>query len=244
MQATIAAAEPAAPERRGWCMRVLAIEDSQMFLDLVRSHLTKRGFIVDAAGTLAEGLMLMSAGGHDVILLDLNLPDGDGSEVLDQLRRMRSATPVIVLSARGEILDRVDLLDAGADDYLVKPFDLDELVSRIRAVIRRGTSRKVEQLAFADVVFDQGNRQAIVNGRPLALRPREGALLEILLRRAGEPIHRELLLSSLYSLDEEIGSNTLDVHVHHLRRKLAEAGARVTIATVRGHGYVLQGRDN
>ena len=225
-------------------MRILAIEDSQKFLDLMRSHLTKRGFIVDTAETLADGLMMLSGGEHDVILLDLNLPDGDGAEIIDELRRTHRPTPVIVLSARGEILDRVDLLDAGADDYLVKPFDLDELVSRIRAVARRGTSRKEERLAFAGVEFDQGNRQMIVNGRAVALRPREAALIEVLLRRAGEPIHRELLLSSLYRLDEEIGSNTLDVHVHHLRRRLAEAGAHVAIATVRGHGYVLQGRDN
>ena len=224
-------------------MRVLAIEDNRQFLDLMRSHLAKHGFSVDTAETAADGLALAAAGKHDVILLDLGLPDGDGGDLLAELRRARSPVPIIVLSARGAILDRVGLLDAGADDYLVKPFDLDELVARVRAVSRRGTAQQEERLAFADLVFDRRNRQAIVNGRAIGLRAREAVLLEALLRRAGEPIHREMLLSSLYSLDEEIGSNTLEVHVHHLRRRLAEAGARVSIATVRGHGYALRCRE-
>jgi DNA-binding response OmpR family regulator len=209
----------------------------------VRSHLAKHGFIVDTAMTATDGLIVAAAGEHDVILLDLALPDGDGSQIVEELRRARRPVPIIVLSARSAILDRVGLLDLGADDYLVKPFDLDELVARIRAVTRRGAAREEERLAFADLEFDRRTRQAIVNGCPVALRPREAALLEALLRRAGEAIHREMLLSSLYTLDEEIGSNTLDVHVHHLRRRLAEAGARVSIATVRGHGYALRGRD-
>jgi DNA-binding response OmpR family regulator len=224
-------------------MRVLAIEDNRRFVDLMRSHLTKRGFAVDVAETLADGLIMVSSGSHDVILLDLSLPDGDGKEFIDRFRRERSATPIIVLSARGEIAERLGSFDMGADDYLVKPFDLDELVARMRAVTRRGPSRKEEALSFSDVVFDQRRRAVHVNGRLVTLRPREAALLELLLRRAGEPIHREMLLSSLYNLDEEIGSNALDVHVHHLRRRLAAAGARVSIATVRGHGYALRGHD-
>jgi DNA-binding response OmpR family regulator len=224
-------------------MRVLAIEDNRRFVDLMRSHLSKRGFAVDVAETLADGLAMASSGSHDVVLLDLSLPDGDGKDFIDRLRRERSATPIIVLSARGEIAERLGSLDLGADDYLVKPFDLDELVARIRAVTRRGVPRQAEALSFADVVFDQLRRVVHVNGRIIPLRPREAALLELLLRRAGEPIHRDMLLSSLYNLDEEIGSNALDVHVHHLRRRLADAGARVSITTVRGHGYALRGRD-
>ena len=224
-------------------MRVLAIEDNQRFLELMRSHLKKRGFTVDTAETLADGLVMSSSGDHDVVLLDLSLPDGDGAEIIDRLRRERSPTPIIVISARGEIVDRLGSLDAGADDYLVKPFDLDELVARIRAIARRGVARKEEALSFGDVAFDRRRHQVSVNGRNVTLRPRETALLELLLRRAGEPIHRDMLLSSLYSLNEEIGSNVLDVHVHHLRRRLAEAGARVTIATVRGYGYAMRGED-
>jgi DNA-binding response OmpR family regulator len=226
-------------------MKVLAIEDNRPFLDLLRANLTKRGFTVDAAETLEDGTALALAGGYDAILLDLGLPDGDGKQVVDRLRRARDPVPVLVLSARGAIGDRVALLDSGADDYLVKPVDFDELASRIHAVVRRSANRDEAPqsgLAFADIIFDQRNRQAIVNGRPVELRPREAALLEALLRRAGEPVHREALLSSLYSLDEEIGSNALDVHVHHLRRRLAEAGAGATIATVRGLGYALRGR--
>jgi two-component system, OmpR family, response regulator len=224
-------------------MRILAIEDNRPYLDLMRSHLAKHGFVVDTAETLAGGLELAGTGEHDVILLDLGLPDGDGAAVIEELRRRQSPIPVIVLTARGAILDRISLLDTGADDYIVKPVDFDELVARIRAVARRGPSRRQERLAFANLVFDRQSRQAIIDGRPIALRPREATLLDALLRRAGEPVHRDLLLSSIYSLDEEIGSNTLDVHVHHLRRRLAEAGARVSIATVRGHGYALRGHD-
>ncbi len=222
-------------------MRVLAIEDNRRFLDLMRSHLRKRGFTVDTADTLADGLIMASSSGYEVVLLDLLLPDGDGGEVIDRLRCERSLVPIIVLSARGEITDRLGAFDSGADDYLVKPFDLDELVARIRAVVRRGPSRKEDTLAFADVVFDRRRRLVLANGHIVGLRPREVAVFELLLQRAGEPIHRDLLLSGLYSLDEEIGSNALDVHLHHLRRKLADAGARVRIATVRGYGYALRG---
>src|SRR5260221_1960192 len=132
-------------------MRVLAIEDNRRFLDLMRSHLKKHGFTVDAAETLAEGVAMLSAGCHDVVLLDLSLPDGDGAQLIDQLRRERSPVPIIVLSAHGEISSRIGSLDSGADDYLVKPFDLEELVARIRAGARPGSCRKEEALEFADV---------------------------------------------------------------------------------------------
>lgn len=224
-------------------MRILVIEDNRQFLDLLRPHLSKHGFAVDTAETCVNGLALALDGGYEVILLDLTLPDGDGIGIVEELRRSEREEPILVLSARGEITDRIELLERGADDYLVKPFDLDELVARIRAVTRRGKTSQPEIPAFAGVAFDRRSRQAIVEGRPVTLRPREASLLEALLRRAGEPIHREVLLAGLYGLDEEIGSNTLDVHVHHLRRRLAEAGARVTIATLRGHGYALRGEN-
>jgi two-component system, OmpR family, response regulator QseB len=218
-------------------MHVLAIEDNPRFLELMRSHLTTRGFTVNTAETLADGMVMAAASCYDVVLLDLSLPDGDGKEFIDWIRHERGSMPIIVLSARSEIADRLDSLDMGADDYLVKPFDFDELVARMHAVARRGTLRNNGTLVFGDVEFDQRRRQVLVNGQIVTLRPRETALLELLLRHAGEPIHRDML----YSLDEEIGSNVLDVHVHHLRRRLAEAGARVSIATVRGHGYALRG---
>ena len=159
------------------------------------------------------------------------------------LRRARDPVPILVLSARGGIGDRVALLDL-APMNLVKPVDFEELAARIHAIARRSAGRSEAPqpgLVFADIMFDPRNRHAIVNGRPVELRPREATLLEALMRRAGEPVHRDALLSSLYSLDEEIGSNALDVHVHHLRRRLAEAGAHATISTVRGLGYTLRG---
>jgi DNA-binding response OmpR family regulator len=205
------------------------------------SHLAKHGFAVDTAETLTDAMLMVSADVYDAILLDLVLPDGNGARVLEELRRQNRASPVIIITSRGEIAERVNLLDLGADDYLVKPFDLDELAARIRAVSRRGSVQQEPLLVFSNLEFDRSNREMIVRGQRIGLRPREAALLEVLLRRAGTPVHREMLLSSLYSLDEEIGSNALDVHVHHLRRRLADAGAQVTIATVRGHGYALRG---
>ena len=222
-------------------MRVLAIEDNPRFLELMQSHLTTRGSTVNTAETLADGMVMAAASCHDLVLLDLSLPDGDGKEFIDWIRHERSSIPIIVLSARSELAERLGSLDIGADDYIVKPFDLDELVARMHAVARRGTLRNNGTLVFGDVEFDQRRRQVLVNGQIVTLRPRETALLELLLRHAGEPIHRDMLLAGLYSLDEEIGSNVLDVHVHHLRRRLSEAGARVSIATVRGHGYALRG---
>jgi DNA-binding response OmpR family regulator len=221
-------------------MRVLAIEDNLRFLELMRSHSRTRGFTVNTAETLSDGMVMAAASSHDVVLLDLSLPDGDGKEFIDWIRHERSSMPIIVLSARSELADRLDSFELGADDYLVKPFDLDELVARMHAVARRGTLCNGSTLAFADVELDQRRRQVLVNGQIVKLRPRETALLELLLRHAGEPINRDML----YSLDEEIGSNVLDVHVHHLRRRLAEAGARVSIATVRGHGYALRGDEH
>jgi two-component system, OmpR family, response regulator QseB len=223
-------------------MRLLLIEDDAMIGDSVRKALRQEGFTVDWLKDGKSAELALDERVHDLVLLDLGLPKKDGIDVLQALRSKGNPVPVLVLTARDAVPDRVAGLDACADDYLVKPFDLDELVARIRAVARRGVARETENLAFADLVFDRRSRQTVINGQAVTLRPREAALLEALLRRAGEPVHRELLLSSLYSLDEEIGSNTLDVHVHHLRRRLAEAGARVSIATMRGHGYALRAR--
>lgn len=224
-------------------MHVLLVEDNPSLLELVRSHLKKIGHTVDRVQTLSDALMLASDGDHDMVLLDLGLPDGDGLSVLRELRRKGNLVPVIVLSARGTLDDRISSLDAGADDYMIKPFNLDELVARIRAIERRGTSRREQRLACGNLVFDERSHQAAVDGVHLNLRRREAALLIVLMRRAGELVHRDQLISSLYAFDEEIGSNALDVHVHHLRRRLAEAKASVTIETVRGLGYALRGHN-
>jgi DNA-binding response OmpR family regulator len=166
-------------------LHLLLVEDNQQLLGLLSSHLGKHGFAVDTAETLADALVMVGADVYDAILLDLGLPDGEGARVLEELRRQNRATPVIVLSSRGEIAERVNLLDLGANDYLVKPFDLDELGARIRAVTRRGSLQAEPLLTYAGLEFDRRNREAIVGGQRLALRPREAALLEVLLRRAG-----------------------------------------------------------
>ncbi|HLY46845.1 MAG TPA: response regulator transcription factor [Stellaceae bacterium] len=225
-------------------MRVLVIANEISADRLVSRHLTRHGFVVDEAASREEAPASVAATRYDCVLLGLALPDGGGSALVRRLRRDGGLVPVIVLAAGATAADRIGLLEAGADDCLAKPFDLDELVARIRVVTRRGRVNEEQPLRLADLSFYPNRRAAIVGGRPLILRRRELALLEALLRSAGQPIHRDQLTSRLYSADEEIGSNSLDVQVHHLRQRLADAGAKVRIATIRGLGYALQAHDD
>lgn len=220
-------------------MRILLIEAKAASCAGLRSHLTKSGFAVDLADRASAPEM---AEGHryEVILLDLIASDADAALRIAALRRDGGMAPVIALSEAGGAGNRIKLLEAGADDVLTRPFDLGELVARVRVVTRRGRMGEEQPLLIADLSFFPAQQLALVNDKALLLRPRELALLEALLRRAGRPVRREQLLSHVYAADEEIGSNSLDVHVHNLRQKLAAAGANVKLATVRGVGYALQ----
>lgn len=176
---------------------------------------------------------------YDLVVLDLGLPDGDGLAVLQAARACREGLPVLMLTARDAVEDRVAGLDAGADDYLVKPFATQELVSRIKALLRRPGLALGITLEAGDLSLDTVGRAALVGGRPLALPRQELAILEHLLRRLGRVVPRAVLEDKLYGQGEEIASNAIPVHIHHLRRKLAEARAGCTIQTVRGIGYFL-----
>jgi two-component system OmpR family response regulator len=227
-------------------MRVLVVEDKPAFLRLICSHLTKHGFVVDGVETIKDALATVRSASYDMVLLDLMLPDGHGGAFMNELRREGRKVPVIVMSAHGGLADRINLLDGGADDYLVKPFDFDELIARIRAIIRRRFSSRPDaerQLMFSNIIFYPEGRFVAVNGRNVTLRRHEAALLETLFSRAGEPVDRGHLMSCVYSEPGEIGSNSLAVHIHHLREKLREAEAKVYITSVRGVGYALQYRD-
>lgn len=220
-------------------MRLLTIEDEQELAELTAGALGRAGFAVDIAGSLAEAEEAVAVMSYDAIILDLGLGDGDGLSLLRSLRGHGASVPVLILTARDALEDRVIGLDSGADDYVLKPFHMAELISRIRAVLRRPNSALGVRLEIGNLVFETAHRQVTVSDRIVSLSTRELALLEILLRRAERVVTREAIEQSLYSFEADLGSNALEVLVHRLRRKLQEAGAALQIHTLRGVGYLL-----
>ncbi|HUZ64025.1 MAG TPA: response regulator transcription factor [Acetobacteraceae bacterium] len=220
-------------------MRLLAIEDEQELAELLHRALGRAGFAVDLAPDLAGAEDHLGVAPYDAVILDLALPDGDGLALLRRLRARDAAVPVLILTARDGPEDRVAGLDAGADDYLVKPFHMPELVSRLRALLRRPNAALGLRLELGNLAFDTVTRDVLAAGSPLRLSPRETALLEMLLRRPGRVIPREAIEQSLYSFDEPLGSNAIEVLVHRLRRKLLDSGVDVQVHTLRGVGYLL-----
>src|SRR6187399_232825 len=210
-------------------MRILLVEDEAEMADALASALQRYDMVVDHAPTLAEAEEAISADVHAAVLLDRQLPDGDGLALIPKLRARADGVPIIVLTARGELADRIAGLDTGADDYLGKPFAVEELLARLRAVLRRPADLPPETMRLGRLSFDLGNREASVAGQPLDLPRRELLVLEALLRRMGRTVTRSSLEEAVYSIDDEIQSNALDTHVSRLRRKLSEADARVEI---------------
>lgn len=220
-------------------MRLLLIEDNQRLAGMVAQGLAREGYVVDQRTTLAQAGEALDVAPYDLILLDLGLPDGDGRELLRQRRRAGLRTPVLVLTARSGLDDRVAGLDSGADDYLVKPFEIAELAARCRALLRRPGSTLSTVLAVGDVEVDPANHIIRLAGVEADIPPREFALLELMARRQGAVVSREQLEHSLYSLDAEVSPNALEAVVSRLRRRLTQAGARVRLRTVHGVGYAL-----
>lgn len=221
-------------------MRILLVEDEIEMAAALRAALARRGFVVDRVRTLEEARIALKESGVRAVLLDRRLPDGDGLSLLPVLRAMADPPPVIVLTALGQTMERVEGLDAGADDYLVKPFELDELLARLRAVARRRAGAAVEPLTLGALSFDTVHREAQVGGQSLPLPRREIALLDVLLRRAGRVVLRETIEAALFGFDDAPASNTLDSHVSRLRRRLSDAGAGVAIHALRGVGYMAK----
>jgi len=219
-------------------MRLLLVEDDATLGDAVREYLAEQGHVVDWAQNVADA-RAAAFEPFDAILLDWRLPDGSG---VDWLRRLRAhvganqRAPVLLLTARDQLNDRIEGLDAGADDYLVKPFELAELAARVRAVARRAVGQPQTLLHAGGIALDPAARQVTLGGRPVELTAREYALLEALLRRAGHIVSRGDLEQLLYGYDADVASNTIEVHLSSLRRKLG----RGAIETVRGMGYRLQ----
>jgi len=216
-------------------MRLLLVEDDRMIGESLRSALRLEGYAVDWVRDAAAAQSTLASERFDLLLLDLGLPKGDGLDVLRSLRDRNDATPTIVLTARDGLGDRVVGLDAGADDYLVKPFELDELNARIRAVLRRHSGRAQPVLTHGGVTLDPATRQVSKDGHPVLLSAREFAVLEALMVRPGALLSRAQLEDRLYGWGEEIESNAVSVYIHQLRRKL---GADF-IQNVRGVGYFV-----
>jgi DNA-binding response OmpR family regulator len=220
-------------------VRLLLIEDNERFAALLRQGLASAGFAVDVLTTAKDASAALETGRWDIVVLDRGLPDADGLDVLTDMRRRSDTTPVLILTAHGSLKDRVTGLQSGADDYLVKPFALEELVARLQALLRRPGNLLGLALRLGNLTLDTVARQVFVDERPIAFSAREIAVLEHLMRRSGRVVAKTLLESSLYGPSQEVGSNALEVHVHRLRRHLAETGASVEVHTVRGVGYMI-----
>ena len=216
-------------------MRILLVEDDELLGDGVEAGLKQAGYAVDWVRDGVAAELALRNGGHDAVILDLGLPRKPGLDVLAQTRRAGNRIPVLILTARDTVDDRIKGLDAGADDYLVKPFDLHELTARVRALIRRAHDAPAPVLRIAGIELDPAARTVHYDGKLLDLPAREFGLLHALLLNAGRVLTREQLGAALYGWGEEIESNAIDVHIHHLRRKLAPDAIR----TVRGVGYMI-----
>ncbi|MDA8383936.1 MAG: response regulator [Betaproteobacteria bacterium] len=216
-------------------MRLLLVEDDALLGDAVRAGLMQDGYSVDWVDDGRAAALALEAEPYALVVLDLGLPQMSGLEVLKRLRERGVGIPVLILTARDAVGDRVRGLDSGADDYLVKPFDLNELAARIRALLRRRAGRAAPRLVHGDVILDPGARTVSLAGSPVDLTHREFALLQELLENSGRVLSREHLGDSLYGWNEEVESNTVEVHIHHLRKKLRPG----LIRTVRGVGYMI-----
>jgi len=222
-------------QSRSRALRILLVEDDPLIGGAVRDHAAADGHAVDWARTLAEAAELRDVAAYELILLDLRLPDGDGLNLLKAIRASRNATPAIILTARDQISDRIAGLNNGADDYLVKPFDLGELSARIHAVARRAQQRATPVIEIGDLRVEPATRQVSVAGTPLDLTAREWAVLERLGSRPGAIVSKEQIEEALYAFGAEVESNTVEVYVSRLRKKIGQD----RVVTVRGLGYRL-----
>lgn len=221
-------------------MRVLIVEDNDRLATLIVDGLQRRGFSCDIAGCLASADSAMDGAAYDALVLDLGLPDGDGVEWLAARRRCGPVAPAIIQTARGALEDRVTGLDAGADDYVVKPVEIDELAARLRALLRRPGPRMRTILEVGALEFDASKRSAQYSGNPIELSRREADLLELLMRRAGTVVPRGVIEDALYSFNEPVTPNAVEAAMSRLRRKLDEVGASDSLHTIRGIGYMLR----
>jgi len=219
-------------------MRVLVIEDDATLGRALQEFLAGQGYAVDWLADGQRGLLAIKNYTYDLLVLDLNLPDIDGLDVLRQLRQRGHHVPALLLTARDSLADRVAGLDAGADDYLSKPFELDELAARVRAFARRHLSMAVPVIEFGNISLDTVHREVRVAGQLLTISVRELSVLEMLLSRAGKIVTKQQITQTLSAIDADFSENAVEVYVYRLRKRLE--GARASIKTVRGFGYMLE----
>ncbi len=217
-------------------MRLLLVEDDELLGDAVKTGLTQYGYVVDWLKDGEAALAALKTEGFELIILDLGLPKLSGLNLLQMIRQSGNATPVIILTARESVEDRVKGLDCGADDYLVKPFDLNELSARIRALVRRSQGRADATLIYRNITLDPAAHTVMVDDEIVNVPRREFALLQKLLENTGQVLSREQLMQSLYGWEEDVDSNALEVHIHNLRKKLNAHFIR----TIRGVGYMAE----
>ena len=221
-------------------MRVLVVEDDRKMVRILRQGLDEEGWAVDTAADGDEALTKAAINTYDCLVLDVNLPGADGFEVCRRLREREVWAPILMLTARDAVVDRVAGLDAGADDYLTKPFSFDELLARLRALVRRGAGQRPARLEVGDLVVDPATREVTRAGRRIDLTAKEYALLEFLARHAGEVVTRTRILEHVWDVNYAGLSNVVDVYVGYLRAKVDRPFATPLVHTVRGAGYVLR----
>jgi len=221
-------------------VRILVVEDDALLAEGLTSVLTRAGHVVEHATTGRHADILLVDEAFDLVVLDVGLPDIDGFEVLRRLRQRHSATNVLVLTARDAVEDRVRGLDLGADDYLTKPFSVNEFEARVRALLRRGAA-PAAAWSVAGMTVDVAAKRIRIDDRPVDLTPREWALLELFLTHPGRVLSKDQIAESLFTFDEQLSANAIEVHVSRLRTKIQPVGAH--IRTVRGFGYLWEGSD-
>lgn len=224
---------------RGRAMRLLIVEDSLELVRILRQRLDEAGFAIDHAGTAEDALLMLDVGRYAAIVLDIGLPDGDGRDVVRTMRAHGDVTPVIILTARGSVADRVEGLANGSDDYLVKPFAPEELIARIQALLRRTGMMVDREIACGNITYDPALRDVSIGGVATILSARELEILAALIQRRERVVGKAQLEAQLFGMGDDLGSNAVEVYVHRVRRRLVDAGATAEIVTVRGVGYML-----
>jgi DNA-binding response OmpR family regulator len=220
-------------------MRLLIVEDNIELSRLLSGGLLAAGYEADVVSTVSEARDAVRCVSYAAMILDLGLPDGDGPSVLVELRRRMDPLPVLVLTARDGLQDRVNGLRSGADDYLAKPFALEELLARLEAVLRRPGQLLGSSLTLANLVYDTESRQIFIDDAPRTFSARETSVLEILLRRHGRVVPKKNVEDHIFGLGGDVGSNAIEVYVSRLRKQLVESGAKIVIHTIRGVGYLM-----
>src|SRR6266568_458041 len=220
-------------------MRLLVVEDNEELAQLLTQRFQAAGYETDLLTTAAEAQTALTITRYAAMILDLGLPDGNGLSVLREIRQREDPLPVLVLTARGGLQDRVSGLRSGADDYLVKPFAFEELLARLEALLRRPGQLLGRSLQIANLAFDTESRQAFIDDKPQVLSARETAVLELLMRRKDRVVSKKLVEDHIFGLSGDVASNAVEVYVHRLRKQLSDHGAKVQIHTIRGVGYLI-----